>query len=248
MRRYVLMKAPIIIIIILVVMTVFALATPCLADDCGCSDTGSGGSSDTGSDSSDTGGGSTVDNALLLVIDGRILFGEGRYNESLTAYRSALVIDPNDASALSGTADALYALGNYTDAVDVYDRLILIDPADDGAWYGKGNAYLALNAYQDAVEAYDHALAMNPGIADTKINRNIALAKIEEATGPQNIVTPGRLTTEATSFSITQVTTLPLSISESPTSTMRSGDLPLAALVAFCITCGFWILRDSPKW
>lgn len=246
MLRYVCMKAPI-IIIVLIVMTVFAMAAPCLADDCGCSDTGSGGSSDSGSDSSDTGGDSTGDNALLLVIEGRILFSEGRYNESLHAYRSALVIDPNDASALSGTADALYALGNYSDAVDAYGRLILIDPANDRAWYRKGNAYLAINAYRDAVEAYDQALAMNPGIAGAKINRSIALAKIEEATGPQNIVTPGRLTTEVTSVSITQVTTIHLPISESPTSTMQSGVLPLAALVALCITYGFWILRGRSK-
>jgi predicted Zn-dependent protease len=247
--RYVLMKAAApLIIIVLVVMTVFAIAVPAIADDCGCSDTGGSRSSDTGSDSSGFGGDSTGDNAMLLVIEGRILFGEGRYNESLTAYRSALVIDPNDASALSGTADVLYALGNYTDAVDAYDRLIRLDPADDAAWYKKGNAYLAIGKYQNAVGAYDRALAMNPGIADAKTNRGIALAKIEAAGSPQNAVTPViSTTTEVTSVSITQITTDTSSIPEFPTGTMRSGALPVTALAAFCITCGFWIMMSSLK-
>ena len=177
------MKVP---LFIFVLMWVMIIVIPALADDCGCSDTG-GGASDAGSDGSGSGD-SSGDTIMILVTKGRILFAEGRYNESLAAYRDALAVDPNDASAWSGTGDSLYAGGNYMDAVDAYDHLIRLDPADDAAWYRKGNALLAAGAYQDAVEAYDRALAMNPGIANAKMNRDIARAKIEAALSPHEIV------------------------------------------------------------
>jgi predicted Zn-dependent protease len=115
--QYVIMNVPLFIIVI---MAVLIIVIPTLADDCGCSDTGDG-ASDSGSDSSDSSG-SSGDTIMILVTQGRIMFAEGRYNESLTAYRDALAVNPNDASAWSGTGDALYELGNYTAAVEAYDH------------------------------------------------------------------------------------------------------------------------------
>ncbi len=240
--RYVIMKVPLSIIVL---MTIVLIVIPALADDCGCSDTGDG-ASDTGSDGSG-GGESSGDNIMILVTTGRILFAEGRYNESLAAYRDALTIDPNDASAWSGTGDSLYALGIYTDAVDAYDHLIRLDPADDAAWYRKGNALLAAGAYQDAAGAYDRALAMNPGIANAEANRYIARAKIESAARPGEIVTSIPLTSALTPVSITHTTSDTPSTSESPTSTMRSGNLPISALAAFCIICGLLMLLSGSR-
>jgi hypothetical protein len=236
------MKVPLFIIVL---MTIVIIVIPVLADDCGCSDTGDG-ASDTGSDGSG-GGESSGDNTMILVTEGRILFAEGRYNESLAAYRDALTIDPNDASAWSGTGDSLYASGNYADAVDAYDHLIRLDPADDAAWYRKGNALLAAGAYQDAAGAYDRALAMNPGIAKAEANREIARAKIEAAGSPREIDTSIPLTSVATPVSITHMTSDPPSVSESPTSTMRSGNLPVSVLAAFCIICSLRMMLSSSR-
>lgn len=232
--KYVIMNVPLPIVVIIAVMII---VIPALADDCGCSDTGDG-ASDSGSDNSGSGG-SSGDNVMILVTQGRILFAEGRYNESLTAYRDALAVNPNDASAWSGTGDALYELGNYTDAVEAYDHLIQLDPADDASWYRKGNALLATGAYQDAIDAYDRALAMNPGIAKAKINRDIGYAKIEAAASPHEIVTSILPTSEATPVSMAYRTPDNSSMSESPISTTRSGNLPISVLVAFGVLCGF---------
>ena len=110
--RFVIMKVP--TLIVLLILTVLVVL-PVLADDCGCSDTGDG-ASDTGSDGS--GGDSSGDSIMILVMKGRTLFAEERYNESLATFRDALAINPNDASSWSGISDTLYALGNYTGAVD----------------------------------------------------------------------------------------------------------------------------------
>ena len=94
---------------------------------------------------------------------------------ALALFEQALKIDPNDADALAGEAEYLYAMSIFTwtnpqtdyDAkvIGQADRAIALAP--DNMWaYSAKSAYLALSRrFDEALRAADAGLAINPNYA-----------------------------------------------------------------------------------
>lgn len=59
---------------------------------------------------------------------GNELFDEEKYEEAITYYDKALVIEPNSIEALQNKGVALYNSGKYEEAVTYFDKVLTIDP------------------------------------------------------------------------------------------------------------------------
>ena len=57
---------------------------------------------------------------------GNLRDSQGRYDEALTAYDSALRIDPDDADALFDKGETLEKMGNLLEAKKFYDRAMAL--------------------------------------------------------------------------------------------------------------------------
>jgi tetratricopeptide (TPR) repeat protein len=88
--------------------------------------------------------------ARLWNNNGDALFGLGRYQDAVTAYKKALTTDPGNPYATEGLArsqkkaaelwnsngDALFGLGRYQDAVTAYTTALSFDPGNSNATEG----------------------------------------------------------------------------------------------------------------
>jgi len=97
----------------------------------------------------------------------------GNYMKAIEAYKQAIRIDPNYATAYSYLGNAYNNLGLYKDAIEAHKQAIRIDPNDAAAYNNLGNAYANLKRYKDAIEAYKQALRIAPDLAQTHFNLGI---------------------------------------------------------------------------
>jgi tetratricopeptide (TPR) repeat protein len=67
-------------------------------------------------------------------------------------YDKALVINPDDTTALGYRGVALESLGNHTGAIEYYDKALAIEPDDTDALGHKGFALNYLGNYTEAIE------------------------------------------------------------------------------------------------
>jgi tetratricopeptide (TPR) repeat protein len=108
-------------------------------------------------------------------------YDAGRYEESLRAYRDALVERPHSGALHLNVGDALYQLGEYEDALQEFDRAAAQSEGDLAArgLYNKGNTHFQLQDYAAAVEAYKGALERSPRDTDAKANLELALQMLQ---------------------------------------------------------------------
>ena len=122
--------------------------------------------------------------------------GESReVKEARGLFDRALAIDPNDADALAGSAEAYFEefFYGWTDPQTDYeakvlgqaDRAIALDPNNVGAYLAKG-WYLSLvsHKYSEALGVTDAGLAVNPNFVPLYIPRTVAeisLGRFEQA-------------------------------------------------------------------
>jgi tetratricopeptide (TPR) repeat protein len=95
----------------------------------------------------------------------------GEYQEAITAFDTALEIDPDkiawdnkefDKIAWSNKGLALDNLGEYQEAITAFDKALKIDPKHKQALYNKGLTLNRLGKYQEAMAVYDKALEIDP--------------------------------------------------------------------------------------
>jgi serine/threonine protein kinase len=80
-----------------------------------------------------------------------------RYEESVTAYKQAIRLDPDYAEAYRGKGVSLVWLKRYEEALAAYEQAIRLDPTDAKAYYGKGMALENLRRRSEAQQAYARA-------------------------------------------------------------------------------------------
>ncbi len=87
----------------------------------------------------------------------------GQHQQSLEAYKRALQLDPQFASAYGGKALALYRLGRHIEALETMKLALNLTPENATFHFGQGLIFEELQRHQEALQAYQHVLRLEPG-------------------------------------------------------------------------------------
>jgi len=98
------------------------------------------------------------------------LFGSGKFEEAVAAYKQAIKQKPDYSEAYYNLGDAYFQLSLYKDAIDAYKRAVKYQ-ADFAATHNNmGTAYFKLGEHKKAIEAYKEAIRLSPKTAVTYYN------------------------------------------------------------------------------
>ena len=86
----------------------------------------------------------------------------GNFSQAITAYDTALKIDPNYVNALDGKGWSLNELGNYTQAIVYLDKALKIDPNHLDGLVFKAQALYNIGNYTGAKYYSEKALEIDP--------------------------------------------------------------------------------------
>ncbi len=89
--------------------------------------------------------------------EGVDLFGEGKLDEAIAAYRKALELDPRHGEALHGLAQAYFAKEDFDNSIATARRILEIEPEDVLAYTSISRAYQRKGMIPEAEEAGNKA-------------------------------------------------------------------------------------------
>jgi hypothetical protein len=98
---------------------------------------------------------------------GRASLSGGRFEEALSAARSALATDPDSADAHRLAARALAGLGRHGDAVDELRRAVQVDPLTPDVHMDLGFAAVRVGDFANARASWEHFLRLAPAAPET---------------------------------------------------------------------------------
>jgi hypothetical protein len=98
---------------------------------------------------------------------GRSSLSAGRFEEALTAARSALATDPASAEGHRLAARALAGLGRHSDAVDELRRAVQVDPLTPDVHMDLGFAAVRVGDFANARASWEHYLRLAPAAPET---------------------------------------------------------------------------------
>ena len=102
---------------------------------------------------------------------------ERKMVHAASAYRKALVIDPNLVPAIVNLANIHYAHDELIEAQALYERAVALDPDCFEAHFNLGNIHHDLGRYDDALICYREAVTLNPDYADAHFYLAVTLEK-----------------------------------------------------------------------
>ena len=117
-----------------------------------------------------------------LMRQGNSLYGRGKYDEALSRYQMAEVLEPDATAIHYNLGNALFRLGKYQEAARELD-LVMIDKKPErraNAMYNIGNVAFKAGQLDPAIKAYAGALAINPSDRQAKQNLEFCLKKKQE--------------------------------------------------------------------
>jgi tetratricopeptide (TPR) repeat protein len=88
---------------------------------------------------------------------GNSLYEQGRYDEAVSFYDRAILLNPQLEAAWFNKGNALYMQGNYDKALQVFDRAIEINPQNAITWICRGLTLKKLDRTVEANEAFAKA-------------------------------------------------------------------------------------------
>ena len=104
--------------------------------------------------------------------------GDGRkMEEAVSAYRKALVVDPDLVPAVVNLANIHYARDEVIEAQALYERAIGLDPECFEAHFNLGNIHHDLGRYRRALVCYRSAVTLNPHYPDAHFYLAVTLEK-----------------------------------------------------------------------
>jgi tetratricopeptide (TPR) repeat protein len=108
----------------------------------------------------------------------RLDTGDERTMEgAASAYRKALVVDPDLVPAIVNLANIHYGRDELIEAQALYERAIALDPECFEAHFNLGNIHHDLGRYARALVCYRAAVALNPGYPDAHFYLAVTLEK-----------------------------------------------------------------------
>jgi tetratricopeptide (TPR) repeat protein len=109
--------------------------------------------------------------------------GDSRKMEAAaSAYRKALVIDPDLVPAVVNLANIHYARDEVIEAQALYERAIALDTYCFEAHFNLGNIHHDLGRYERALVCYRAAVSLNPGYPDAHFYLAVTLEKTGQST------------------------------------------------------------------
>jgi len=117
-----------------------------------------------------------------LMRQGNGLYRRGKYDEALSRYQMAEVLEPDATAIHFNLGNALFRLGRYQEAAHELE-LVMIDKKPErraNAMYNTGNVAFKAGQLDPAIKAYAGALAINPNDKQAKQNLEFCLKKKQE--------------------------------------------------------------------
>lgn len=105
---------------------------------------------------------SPADQAAELVKQGDSLMKQGKYDDAIDEYTSAITLDPILVSAYLGRGQAYFLNGRSLMALTDYSTAIRLDPNSTAAYYGRGWSRLDNRAWDAAVSDFTSSLELGP--------------------------------------------------------------------------------------
>jgi protein O-GlcNAc transferase len=115
------------------------------------------------------------ESATACLDRGRSLRLEGRLEEALECFQTALRLDPESARAHAGHAATLGRMGLHGQAIASYWEALRLDPGNPRIYSALGNRYLDQGRPELTVDCYRQALAVDPEDVLTRANLLFAL-------------------------------------------------------------------------
>jgi Ca-activated chloride channel family protein len=117
-----------------------------------------------------------------LMRQGNGLYNRGEYDEALSRYQMAEVLEPDATAIHFNLGNALFRLGKYQEAARELE-LVMIDKKPErraNAMYNIGNVAFKAGQLDPAIKAYAGALAIDPNDKQAKQNLEFCLKKKQE--------------------------------------------------------------------
>lgn len=103
----------------------------------------------------------------------------GHYEEAITWYDKAILIDSKFCVAYVNKANLLVKLKRNQEAIECYEQALDIDTLLFQAYHGMGSAYFNLEDYQKAIECYDKSLSINPGCTPSIKHKDLSVKALD---------------------------------------------------------------------
>lgn len=103
--------------------------------------------------------------------------GLGHLDAAISAYQSAIVLNPKFSMAYNNIGTALKLKMNFEEAATYFVKATEINPNYFEAYNNLGNLFLETFKFDDASEAYRQALSINPQYFDAQLNLGLTLQK-----------------------------------------------------------------------
>ena len=110
---------------------------------------------------------------------GQTLNKLNRYAEALSAFNTALEVNPKNDTVWYHKGHTLMDLGRYADAEEAFNEAISIDSTQVSSWCAKGQALTELGQYEDALAAYSRALEIDPKHEYSLANKSAVLFNLK---------------------------------------------------------------------
>jgi tetratricopeptide (TPR) repeat protein len=114
----------------------------------------------------------------VINILGEVLRSQGKLEEALQIYESAIQLGPSLAEIYNNHGNVLKELGRFGDALESYDKAIQVNPDFAMAYYNRAGALLKIRQLDEALRSYDKAIQVNPDYADAYYNRGNLLREL----------------------------------------------------------------------
>lgn len=103
---------------------------------------------------------------------------EENQDAAVSAYRRALIVDPELVPALVNLANIHYARDLHIEALALYERALSLEPDCFEAHFNLGNVHHDLSRFDDALVSYREAVSLNPGYPEAHFYLAVTLEKM----------------------------------------------------------------------
>ena len=103
---------------------------------------------------------------------------QGKKEAALATFDRALMVQPNNAEALSNRGLNLHELRRFQEALISFEVALTVQPDYAAALFHRGNSLLELRRLEEALTSFDRALKIRPNHTEALLNRGVTLNEL----------------------------------------------------------------------